>query len=248
MSTIHSNIESFQQEKRLFSPPPQLAKRAWIKSRQQYEQMYRESIDQPEKFWETIASELHWFKKWDRVLDWKPPYATWFVGAKTNISYNCLDYQIERGRGDKTAILWEAEPLNQSGQPEIKKITYKQLRDDVCRFANGLKKLGVKKGDRVTIYMPMVPEAAVAMLACARLGAAHSVIFGGFSSQAIADRVEDAESSIVITADGGFRRGQIVPLKNNVDDAMTKTSRIKTVVVLKRTGQSINMQSGRDVW
>jgi acetyl-CoA synthetase len=210
--------------------------------------MYRESIDQPEKFWDRIASELHWFKKWERVLEWKPPYAKWFVGAKTNISYNCLDAQIERGRGEKTAILWEAEPLNQSGQPEVRKISYRQLRDDVCRFANGLKKLGVKKGDRVTIYMPMVPEAAVAMLACARLGAAHSVIFGGFSSQAIADRVEDAESSIIITADGGFRRGQIVALKKNVDEAMTKTSRIKTVVVLKRTGESINMQSGRDVW
>ncbi|HEV8378251.1 MAG TPA: acetate--CoA ligase [Tepidisphaeraceae bacterium] len=249
MSTAHTNIESLQQENRVFAPPAHLAKRAWIKSRQQYDQMYRESIDQPEKFWERIASELHWFKRWEKVLEWKPPYAKWFLGAKTNISYNCLDAQIDRGRGEKTAILWEGEPLDaSSNQPEIRKISYRQLRDDVCRFANGLKKLGVKKGDRVTIYMPMAPEAAVAMLACARLGAAHSVIFGGFSSQAIADRVEDAESSIVITADGGHRRGHIVALKNNVDEAMTKTSRIKTVVVLKRTGQSINMQSGRDVW
>jgi len=242
-------IESAQQENRTFEPKAALAAKAWIKSRQQYDQLYRQSIDQPEQFWAGIAQELHWFKKWDRVLEWKLPYAKWFVGAKTNVAYNCLDRQIELGRGDKTAILWEAEPEVAYGKGgEIRRISYAQLRDEVCRFANGLKDLGVAKGTRVTIYMPMVPEAAVAMLACARLGAPHSVIFGGFSSQAIADRVEDAQSEIVITADAGRRRGQIVPLKANVDEAATKTSRIRKVIVLEHTGQKINWLDGRDVW
>src|SRR5205085_5964710 len=154
------------------------------------------------------------------------------------------------GRGDKAAILWEGEP--ESGRPgsggSVHRISYRQLRDDVCRFANGLKSLGVKKGDRVTIYMPMVPEAVVAMLACARLGAVHSVIFGGFSSQAIVDRVEDAKSNIIITADGGFRRGQVVALKNNVDEALKKTDLVKKVVVFKHTNNSVPMEGGRDVW
>jgi acetyl-CoA synthetase len=248
MSNPQVGIESTQQEDRLFAPPPEFSAKAWIQSREQYDTMYRESIDRPEEFWGKIASELKWFKTWDRVLDWKLPNAKWFVGGKTNLSYNCLDAQIDAGRGDKTAILWEGEPMAHGTPPEVRHISYSQLREDVCRLANALRKLGVQRGDRVTIYMPMVPEAAVAMLACARLGAAHSVIFGGFSSQAIVDRVEDAESSIVITADGGFRRGQIVPLKSNVDEALTKTARVKTVVVLRRTGQPINMVAGRDMW
>ena len=182
--------------------------------------MYRESMDRPEEFWAKIAGELHWFKKWDRVLQWKLPNAKWFVGGTTNLSYNCLDLQIERGRGAKTAILWEGEPQAQAGGGgEVRRISFEQLHRDVCRFANGLKKLGVKRGTRVTIYMPMIPEAAVAMLACRALGAVHSVIFGGFSSQAIADRVDDAKSDIVITADGGRRRGQIIALKHNVDES-----------------------------
>jgi acetyl-CoA synthetase len=214
----------------------------------EYRTMYRESIDQPDQFWAKAAEELHWFKKWDRVLEWNCPYAKWFVGAKTNLAYNCLDRQIDAGRGDKVAILWEGEPEQQPGKGgEVRKITYRQLRDEVCRFANGLKKLGVKKGDRVTIYMPMVPEAVIAMLACARIGAPHSVIFGGFSSQAIADRVEDAKSEIIITADGGWRRGAVVPLKNNVDEALTKTDLVKTVIVLERTGSPISMAPERDV-
>ncbi len=246
MTQSQGAIESILQENRVFPPPPEFTAKARIKSRDEYERMYRESMDQPEKFWGRAAEELHWFKKWDKVLEWKAPHAKWFVGGKTNLSYNCLDRQIEQGRGDKTAIVWEGEPLQVN--PEVRHITFRQLRDDVCRFANGLKKLGVKKGDRVTIYLPMLPEAAVAMLACARIGAAHSVIFGGFSSQAIADRVEDAESTLLITADGGHRRGQIVPLKENVDEALTKTGRIETVVVLKRTAQPVNMVQGRDVW
>src|SRR3984957_16745979 len=227
MAHDSTGIKSTMQEHRLFPPAPGFSDKAWIKTRAEYDRLYRQSIDQPEEFWGGVAGELHWFKKRDKGLDWKPPYAQWFVGGKTNVAYNCLDRQIALGRGEKTAILWEGEPLAVGGMPEIRKISFKQLKDDVCRFANGLKSLGVKKGDRVTIYMPMVPEAAVAMLACARLGAPHSVIFGGFSSQAIADRVEDAQSQFLITADGGHRRGTIVSLKKNVDEALTKTDRIK---------------------
>src|SRR5829696_5924949 len=203
-ATQEQSIESTMQEHRLFPPPPEFSAKARIKSMDEYKKLYRESIDNPESFWGRQAEQLHWFKRWDKVLEWNVPEAKWFVGGKTNIAYNCLDAQIDKGRGDKTAILWEGEPLN-NGQPEVRKISFRQLRDDVGRFANGLKKLGVKKGDRVTIYMPMVPEAAVAMLACQRIGAAHSVIFGGFSSQAIVDRVEDAQSTLLITADGGHR-------------------------------------------
>jgi acetyl-CoA synthetase len=243
------SIESAMREDRVFPPPAAVSARAWINSRRQYDRMYRESMDQPEEFWAKIAAELHWFKKWDHVLQWKLPNAKWFVGGTTNLSYNCLDLQIERGRGAKTAILWEAEPLTPPGNGgQVRRITFEQLRRDVCRFANGLKKLGVKKGTRVTIYMPMIPEAAVAMLACARLGAVHSVIFGGFSSQAIADRVDDAKCDILITADGGRRRGQIVALKHNVDEAARKTSLLKTVIVFKHTGEKIDWVEGRDVW
>jgi len=243
------NIESTLQERRVFPPDPAFSANAWIKSRQQYDQMYRESIDHPDRFWGKIGEELHWFKKWDKVLDWNLPYAKWFVGGKTNVAYNCLDAQIAKGRGDKTAILWEAEPESTPGKGgEVRKITYTQLRDEVCRFANGLKKLGVKKGTRVTIYMPMIPQAAVAMLACARLGAPHSVIFGGFSSQAIADRVQDAGSEIVLTADFGRRRGQLVPLKANVDEAAKKTALIKKVVVFKHAGEKVDWKDDRDIW
>ncbi|MGB7159018.1 MAG: acetate--CoA ligase [Tepidisphaeraceae bacterium] len=244
------NISSTMQENRLFPPPPAFAARAHVKSREEYDRMYRESIDDPESFWGRAAEPLHWFKRWDRVLDWKTPFARWFVGGRTNVAYNCLDRQIELGRGDKTAILWEGEP--EPGGPgtggDVRRLSFKDLRDAVGKFANGLKKLGVKKGDRVTIYMPMVPEAAVAMLACARIGAPHSVIFGGFSSQAIADRVADAQSHFVITADGGFRRGVVVPLKNNVDAAMKDNSTVQKVVVLKRTNEPVGWVEGRDVW
>ena len=247
MSADQENITSTQQENRLFPPPAEFVSQALLKSRAEYDRMYRESIDKPDQFWGKQALALHWFKKWDTVLEWNVPNAKWFNGGKINVAYNCLDHQIAQGRGEKTAILWEGEPLA-DGKPEVRKITYKQLTEDVCKFANGLKKLGVKKGDRVTIYMPMVPEAAVAMLACARIGAAHSVIFGGFSSQAIADRVMDAKCSIIITADGGSRRGAVVPLKNNVDDALTKTDLVKKVIVLKHAKNDVKMSEGRDVW
>jgi acetyl-CoA synthetase len=256
---MSETITSTLEERRVFPPPAPFVAKARIQSREAYEALYRESIDNPETFFGRIAAELHWFKPWDKVLDWKVPNARWFVGGKTNVAYNCLDRHIAAGRGDKIAILWEGEPETTGGAagPEVRKITYRQLHADVCKLANGLKSLGVKKGDRVTIYMPMVPEAAVAMLACARIGAAHSVIFGGFSSQAIADRVEDAQSNVIITADGGYRRGQVVPLKRNVDDALTRTDRVKTVVVLNRAGLpvgdgvspgNIAWKAGRDVW
>src|SRR5688572_7305653 len=248
MADTQTGIESTLQEHRTFPPPAAFARRARIKSREEYDRLYRESIDQPEQFWARVADELHWFEKWDTVLKWNVPYAQWFVGGKTNLSYNCLDRQIEAGRGDKPALIWEAEPERQPGKGgEVRAITYRQLRDDVSRFANGLKRLGVRKGDRVTIYMPMVPEAVVAMLACARIGAPHSVIFGGFSSQAIADRVNDAKSEIIITADGGWRRGSVVPLKKNVDEALTKTNLVRTVVVLERTGSPVEMVPERDI-
>jgi acetyl-CoA synthetase len=266
MSQQDQTIVSSQQENRLFPPSPAFSAKAHIKSRDEYDRLYRESIDNPDAFWGRAAEQLHFFKKWDKVLEWNCPDAKWFVGGKTNIAYNCLDRQIEQGKGDKTAILWEGEPQitreyedrmiefsteQKSGNGakyEVRRISYRQLKDEVCRLANGLKKLGVKKGDRVTIYMPMIPEAAVAMLACARIGAPHSVIFGGFSSQAIADRVEDAQSHYLITADGGHRRGQIVTLKANVDEAMKKTSLVKKVIVLKHTDAPVTMQPGRDVW
>ncbi|HEX4793166.1 MAG TPA: acetate--CoA ligase [Humisphaera sp.] len=255
MSEAFSAIESTLVERRVFPPPPEFSLRAAVKSMDEYRTLYRQSIDDPDAFWGKMAENLHWFRKWDKVLEWNPPHAKWFVGGKLNVAYNCLDHQIDRGHGDKAAILWEGEPV--AGMPgsggSVHRISYRQLKDMVCRCANGLKELGVKKGDRVTIYMPMVPEAAVAMLACARIGAAHSVIFGGFSSQAIADRVEDAQSDIIITADGGYRRGNVVPLKQNVDDALTKTNRVRKVIVLQRIGAAdqpakMSWVEGRDVW
>ena len=247
MSESNTGIESSMQEHRIFPPPQGFAQKAWISSREQYDTLYRQSIDHPEIFWANAAAELHWFEKWTQVLDWTPPYAKWFVGAKTNVAYNCLDHQVAQGRGNKTAILFEGEPSLSDGSPKVRHITFSQLKDAVCQFANGLKSRGVKKGDRVTIYMPMIPEAAIAMLACARLGASHSVIFGGFSSQAIVDRVTDAKSTIIITADGGHRRGQIVPLKANVDEALKLTDLVKQVIVLKHTGNAIDWTEGRDV-
>jgi acetyl-CoA synthetase len=249
MAAAGDGIDSTMQENRVFKPDPAFSAAAHIQSRAEYERLYRQSIDEPEIFWAKVAGELHWFEPWKKVLEWSAPNAKWFVGAKTNLAFNCLDRQIAIGRGDKTAIVWEGEPEAVAGKGgEVRKITFKQLKDEVCQFANGLKKLGVKKGDRVTIYMPMVPEAAVAVLACARIGAPHSVIFGGFSSQAIADRVEDADSHYLITADGGRRRGAVVPLKANVDEALKKTDRVKKVIVLKHAKNEVGFVEGRDIW
>ena len=241
-------IQSTMQENRLFAPPPAFSAAAHIKSMDEYKKIWRRSIDQPEAFWADIANELHWFKKWDKVLEWNVPDARWFVGAKTNLSYNCLDRQIALGNGNKTAIIFEGEPYANALPSEVRRLTYNQLKDEVCKLANALKSLGVKKGDVVTIYLPMTSEAAVAMLACARIGAVHSVVFGGFSSQAIVDRVNDASSKFLITADGSYRRGATVALKKTVDEALVSAKGVDKVLVLKRTGQDVAMTPGRDVW
>ena len=247
--TDGAGIQSAASESERYPPPAAFVADAHIKSQEEYERQHQRSIKDPEGFWGEIAADFHFFRKWDRVLEWNRPFAKWFVGGTTNASYNCLDLQIERGRGDSTAILWEGEPCDAAGNPkEIKRLSYRQLLQEVCVFANTLKKLGVEKGDRVTIYLPMVPELAIAMLACARIGAPHSVIFGGFSAQAIVDRLEDARSRVIITADGGFRRGGIVPLKANVDEACGMTDLVKTVVVLRRCENDVPMVAGRDVW
>jgi acetyl-CoA synthetase len=194
------------------------------------------------RFWEARARELTWFKPWKKALEWKPPYAKWFVGGKLNVSYNCLDRHVATSRRTKAALIWEGEP------GDTRTLTYWDLYREVQRFAAALKRHGVRKGDRITIYMPMVPEVAIAMLACTRIGAAHSVIFGGFSPESVRDRIHDADSKLVITADGGWRRGTIVPLKKNTDEALKECPDVGTVIVLKRTGQAIDMQAGRDIW
>jgi acetyl-CoA synthetase len=240
---MSSPIESVLKESRLFPPPAEFAVKAHVKSLAEYERLWQRGKDDPDGFWaEQAARKLHWFKKWDRVLDWKPPHAQWFVGGSINASYNCLDRHLTGPRKNKAALIWEGEP----GDSRV--LTYHQLHRETCKFANALKKLGVKKGDRVTIYMPMVPEAAVAMLACARIGATHSVVFGGFSAEAVADRNNDAKSKLVITADGGWRRGKVVPLKANVDTALTKSPTVEKCVVFNRCNQVVDMKPGRDFW
>jgi len=218
-------IESTLIEDRVFQPPKaaQVGASRWlVDSFDEYKSMYDRSINDPESFWGEIADELHWFKKWDSVLEWDAPDAKWFGGGKTNVCYNCVDRQVESGHGAQTAILWEGEPVDGDGNPvDVRHVSYNELLDQVSRLANVLKSKGIKKGDVVTIYMGMVPELAIAMLACARIGAPHSVIFGGFSAQAIADRVHDASSKMIITCDGAWRRGKVVGLKDNVDQAIT---------------------------
>jgi len=235
-------IESILVENRVFPPPASFSAAAHVQSLDQYRAMHRRSLDDPEGFWGEQARRLDWMKPFTRVVDWDPRApmdARWFVDGCTNLSHNCLDRQVNAGLGDQVALIWEGEPIGPSGSPEIRRLTYAELLRETCRFANALKALGVKKGEIVTIYMPMVPELAIAMLACARIGAPHSVIFGGFSAQAIADRVHDASSRVIVTADGGWRRGQIVPLKENVDAACTQVKTIEHVIVLRRTGQQV---------
>mgnify|MGYP005839558807 CR=1 FL=1 len=233
---------SLLKETRVFPPSAEFSAKARVKSPAEYEALYRDALETPESFWPKVAGQLHWFKPWDRLLEWNEPDAKWFVGGRTNVSYNCLDRHIAAGRGDKPAIIFEGEP------GDVRTLTYKQLHAEVCRFANGLKSIGVGSGDKVTIYLPMVAEAAIAMLACARIGAAHSVVFGGFSAEALADRNNDAGAKVLITADGGWRRGKEVPLKANADEALKKSKTIQKVVVLRRTGGKAEMQAGRDVW
>jgi acetyl-CoA synthetase len=230
-------------ESRLFPPSSEFSKKALIGSMSAYEKLYAESIADSEGFWAKQAKEhLHWFKPFTKTLEWNEPFAKWFEDGQTNASYNCLDANIAAGRGDKVAIYFEGEP----GDTRV--LTYKDLHREVCRISNGLKKIGVKKGDVVSIYMPMVPELSMAMLACARLGAIHSVIFGGFSAEAIADRNNDAKARFQITADGGYRRGKVLSLKETVDQALAKSPTVEKCVVLRRTGNDVPMTSGRDVW
>jgi acetyl-CoA synthetase len=229
-------------EQRTFEPSDEFRAGAQIKSRADYERLYEEAKNDPEGFWAKIARELHWFKPWDRVLEWKLPSAKWFIGGELNVSYNCLDRHVATARKNKAALLWEGEP------GDSRTLTYQQLLREVSRFANVLKSLGVKKGDRVAIYMGMVPELPVAMLACARIGAPHTVIFGGFSAQALIDRINDCGATAVVTQDGAFRRGTEVKLKEAVDQALPQCPTVKSVVVYKRTGSAITMQPGRDHW
>ena len=239
---MSQNIESHLIESRVFKPSAEFSKRARIKSMAQYRAMYKESIEKPDKFWAREAGELLWRQKWTKVLDWKIPLAKWFVGGKLNVSENCLDRHLDGPRRNKAAIIWEGEPGEQ------RTLTFQQLHHEVCKFANVLKRNKVKKGDRVIIYMPLIPEAAVAMLACARIGAVHSVIFGGFSSESIKDRINDCGATAVITCDGGYRRGAIVPLKHQVDEALKETPAVKRVIVFRRANNDVHIEEGRDAW
>jgi acetyl-CoA synthetase len=236
------DIDSTLRENRLFPPPPEFSAKAHISSLEQYETLYRESIEDPEKFWATVAGELDWFKTWDKVLDWNLPAAKWFVGGKINLSYNCVDRHALGARANKTALIWEGEP------GEVRRLTYAELHVEVQKFANALKSLGIGKGDRVAIYMGMTPELAIALLACARIGAIHSVIFGGFAAHAIADRVNDSSCVAILTQDTSYRRGNEIQLKRTVDEAMAACHTVKHVVVYRRTGSPVDMTEGRDHW
>jgi acetyl-CoA synthetase len=236
--TGHKEIEALLAENRHFPPPADFAAKAVVNT----PEIYAEAAADLEGFWAAEAAKLDWFEPWDTVLDWQLPYAKWFEGGKINVSYNCLDRHVLAGNGDRIAYYWEGEP----GDERV--ITYKELLDEVSRCANALKEFGIGRGDRVAIYMPMIPELAVAMLACARIGAPHTVVFGGFSSSALSDRINDAEAKAVITADGGFRRGSASGLKVNVDEALKTTPTIEKVLVVKRTGQDVDWTEGRDVW
>ncbi len=241
--SVGANIESVLREDRTFTPSASFTAQAHIHSQEQYEHMYHRSIEHPENFWDEMAHELEWITPYTRVLDdSEAPFYKWFTGGKINIAQNCLDRNIAAGIGHKPAILWEGEP------GDVRVITYQELRCEVCRLANALQAQGVRRDDRVAIYMPMIPEAVVAMLACARIGATHTVIFGGFAAESLADRINDAQAVAVITADGGWRRGKIVELKNNVDAALAKAPSVKRCIVVKRTGQNVAMRAGRDVW
>jgi acetyl-CoA synthetase len=238
----NQDIDSTLRENRVFPPPEEFAAKAHIKSLEEYETLYKKSIEDPEKFWAEAAGELHWFKPWDKVLDWNLPTAKWFVGGQTNLSYNCVDRHALGARADKTALIWEGEP------GEVRRLTYAELHAEVQKFANSLKSLGIKKGDRVAVYMGMTPELAIALLACARIGAIHSVIFGGFAAAAIADRVNDSSCVAILTQDSSYRRGNEIQLKRTVDEALAACHTVQHVVVYRRTGSPVKMVEGRDHW
>jgi acetyl-CoA synthetase len=235
-------IVHVMEEERLFPPSKGFAAQARIGSLAEYQRLWNEAATDIEGFWAKMADDLHWFKPYAEVLRWQEPLAEWFVGGLTNVAYNCLDIHLDSARRNKAALVWEGEP----GDQRI--FTYQTLHTEVCKFANVLKSLDVQQGDVVSIYMPMVPEAIIAMLACARIGAIHSVIFAGFSAEAIAERNNDAQAKLQITADGGWRRGKEIPLKENVDAALEKSPTVQQCIVLRRTGTTVPMREGRDLW
>ncbi len=235
-------ITSVLKERRLFKPDPAFSQQAHIKDMKAYLRLYKKAQADPEGFWGGLSREIRWFKPWKKVLDWKLPFAKWFVGGKINISDNCLDRHLEGWRKNKAAIIWEGEP----GDSRV--LTYQDLHREVCKFANVLKSQGVAKGDRVALYMPMIPELAIAMLACARIGATHSVVFGGFAAVALRDRINDASAKLVVTADGGYRKGEVVSLKEKVDEAVKEAPSVQKVVVVQRTKTPVSLQEGRDFW
>ena len=237
-------ITSMMDEKRVFPPSEEVVKQAHIKSMDEYKKLFKRSIDDPEGFWGEMAEQLDWYKKWDKVLveDFKEAKHEWFVGGKLNVSYNCIDRHLKTWRKNKAALIWEGDT------GDSKTLTYQQLYYEVCKFANVLKKLGVKKGDQVSIYLPMIPELPIAMLACARIGAIHSIVFGGFSAEALRDRIQDCGSKVLVCADGYYRSGRVIRSKDNADVALEQCPIVKDVIVVKRADISINMQSGRDHW
>ena len=243
MTDRGGQIDTVMQEDRLFPPSEDFVAKSHIKSQGEYQALWDRAKADPPAFWAELArEELHWFQPFTESLVWNEPFAQWFVGGKTNVSYNCLDRNIDAGLGDRTAIFWEGEPGDE------RSLTYSDLHQEVCKFANCMKSLGVGAGDVVSIYMPMVPELAIAMLACARIGAIHSVIFAGFSAEAIADRNNDANAKLQLTADAGWRRGKTLPLKATVDEALAKSPTVEKCIVLDRVNQTIDMQEGRDYW
>ena len=235
---IAAAIETLFDEQRTFPPPPEFASQANVKD----PAIYERAASDLEGFWAEEASKLDWYRPWDTVLEWDPPFAKWFSGGQINVSVNCLDRHVNAGGGDKVAFYWEGEPGDR------RTLTYQDLYEEVNQTANALRELGVQRGDRVAIYMPMIPELPIAMLACTRIGAPHTVVFGGFSAEALADRINDSQAKLVITADGGYRRGKPAGLKVNVDEAVSQTPSIDHVLVVRRTGQDVVMQEGRDVW
>ena len=236
-------LDTVMHEDRLFPPPREFSARARIKSLDEYQRLWDRGAADPAGFWAELArEELHWFEPFKAALEWNEPLAHWFVGGKTNASFNCLDAHVAAGRGERIALLWEGEPGDR------RTVTYAELLRDVCKFANVLKSLGVKPGDVVSIYMPLTPELVVAMLGCARIGAIHSVIFAGFSAEAIADRNNDAQARMMVTADSGWRRGRALPLKQTVDEALAKSPTVEKCIVLDRVNEAIHMEAGRDFW
>ena len=236
------NLDSTLREGRVFPPPAEFSAKAHIQSLEQYQALYQQSIDDPETFWASVARDLHWFKPWEKVLEWNLPHARWFVGGKLNLSYNCVDRHALGARRAKTALIWEGEP------GEVRRLTYAELHAEVQKFANALKALGIQKGDRVAVYMGVTPELVIALLACARIGAIHSVIFGGFAANAIIDRVNDSECVAVLTQDSSYRRGNEIQLKRTVDEAVASCPTVRHVVVYRRTGSPVAMVEGRDHW